>query len=36
MYEFDFVSIAFGYICGILLYASVSHIMYMEKDDEVE
>jgi hypothetical protein len=34
MYEIDFISVAFGYICGIVLYASVSNIMYMEENDE--
>ena len=34
MYQFDFVSVAFGYICGIVLYANMSNIMYMENDDE--
>lgn len=36
MYQLDFVSVAFGYICGIVLYASMSNIMYMENDDENE
>lgn len=36
MYQFDFVSVAFGYICGIVLYASMSNIMYMETNDEDE
>ena len=34
MYQFDFISVAFGYIVGILLSASMSHIMYMEENDE--
>jgi hypothetical protein len=36
MYTLDFVSVAFGYIVGILLYASMSNIMYMENHDEGE
>jgi hypothetical protein len=36
MYQFDFISVAFGYICGIVLYASMSNIMYMEENDESE
>lgn len=36
MYQFDLVSIALGYVCGIVLYASMSNIMYMENDDENE
>jgi hypothetical protein len=34
MYQFDFISVAFGYILGIILYASMSNIMYMEENDE--
>jgi hypothetical protein len=34
MYQFDFISVAFGYIVGIILYASMSNIMYMEESDE--
>lgn len=36
MHQFDFISIIFGYICGIILYASVSNTMYMERIDESE
>jgi hypothetical protein len=36
MYQFDFISVAFGYIVGILLSASMSHIMCMEENDEIE
>ena len=36
MYQFDFISVAFGYISGIILYASMSNIMYMEENDESE
>ena len=36
MYQFDFISVAFGYIVGILLSASMSHIMYMEENNEIE
>ena len=36
MYQLDFVSVAFGYICGIILYASMSNIMYMEENNEDE
>ena len=36
MYQFDFISVAFGYICGIVLYASMSNSMYMEENDESE
>jgi hypothetical protein len=36
MYQLDFVSVAFGYICGIVLCASMSNIMYMEESDESE
>jgi len=34
MYQFDFISVAFGYIVGILLSATMSHIMHMEENDE--
>ena len=34
MYQFDFISVAFGYIVCIILYASMSNIMYMEENDE--
>ena len=34
MYQFDFISVAFGYTVGIILYASMSNIMYMEENDE--
>ena len=34
MYQFDFISVALGYISGIILYASMSNIMYMEENDE--
>ena len=36
MYQLDFVSVSFGYICGIILYASMSNIMYMEENNEDE
>ena len=36
MYQFDFISVAFGYTVGILLYASMSNIMYMEESDDSE
>lgn len=36
MYQFDFISVALGYICGIILYASMSNIMYMEESDDSE
>lgn len=34
MYQFDFISVVVGYICGILLYSSMSHIMYLDNNDE--
>jgi hypothetical protein len=34
MHQFDFISVAFGYIAGIILYASMSNVMYMEENDE--
>lgn len=36
MYDFDFVSVATGYILGVLLYHSVARIIVLEKDYESE
>lgn len=36
MYDFDFVSVATGYILGVLLYHSVARIIVLEKDYEGE
>ena len=36
MYEFDFVSVVVGYICGVLLAHSTTHLFFVEKNDEGE
>jgi len=36
MYEFDFVSVVCGYILGVLLAYSTTHILFVETDDESE
>jgi hypothetical protein len=36
MYEFDFVSVVFGYVAGVLLCYSITHVIFVEKDDESE
>jgi hypothetical protein len=36
MYEFDFVSVVVGYICGVLLVYSTQHLFFVETDDEGE
>jgi|688.fasta_scaffold269787_3 hypothetical protein len=34
MYEFDFVSVVCGYILGVLLCYSTTHILFVETDNE--
>lgn len=36
MYEFDFVSVVTGYIVGVLLCYSTTHIIFMDHNDEGE
>lgn len=36
MYEIDFVSVAIGYIFGVLLVYSTQHLFFVEADDEGE
>jgi len=36
MYEIDFVSVAIGYIFGVLLVYSTQHLFFVEENDESE
>lgn len=36
MYEIDFVSVVIGYIFGVLLAHSTSHLFFVETNDEGE
>ena len=34
MYEFDFISVVVGYVAGVLLCYSTTHIMFVENNNE--
>ncbi len=36
MYDFDFVSVATGYVIGVILCYSVTHLIFVETHDESE